>query len=198
EIAELQGIITRVTSVTTFEVNGQVVQITPDTVFEKGTAADIADNVLVEIEGIFNNDGSILAEEVEFSSGVELRGVITDVTSAITFEVNGKAVRITPDTTIHEEAVDDIQVGRQVEVDGFFNMDDVLVATEIEFFLEGTITAITSDDTFEVDGQAVRFTPDTVFEQGVAGDLAVSVQVEVEGFFDATDIFVATEIGFSP
>ena len=198
DIAELQGIITRVTSPTTFEVNGQAVRFTSDTVFEKGSAADIASNVPVEIEGIFNDDGSILAEEVEFSAGAEIRGAVSAVLSATRFEVDGQPVQITPDTTIHAQAVDDIQLGRQVEVSGFFNMDDILVATEIDFFLLGTITAVTSATTFEVEGQALRFTPDTVFEGGTADDIAADVPVDVEGFFDADDVFVAIEIDLSP
>ena len=49
---------------------------------------------------------------------------------------------------------------------------------------------------FEIDGQLVQITPDTVFEGGTAANIAVNVQVDVEGFFDADDVFVATEIDF--
>jgi hypothetical protein len=196
EAAELQGIITQITAPNTFEVNGQVVHITPATIFEKGTPDDIALNVLVELEGVFNANGVIIADEVEYAADVELRGVINDIISDDLFEVEGKTIRITPDTTIHPGAVDDLLVNVQVEVDGFFNMDGVMVATEIELFLEGPITDIINGNTFEVDGQVVRVTPGTVFEQGTDDDIAMNVQVEVEGFFDENNIFVATEVEF--
>jgi hypothetical protein len=85
EAVELQGIITRVISADTFEVNGQPVRLTPDTVFERGTAADIAVNVSIEVEGFFAADGVVVVEEVEVGAGVELQGIITRVTSADTF-----------------------------------------------------------------------------------------------------------------
>jgi hypothetical protein len=198
EAVELQGIITRVISADTFEVNGQAVRLTPGTVFERGTAADLAVNVSIEVEGFFAADGIVVVEEVELGAGVELQGIITRVTSADTFEVNGRPVRSTPDTVFEGGTAADLAVDVPVEVEGFFDEDGVLVATEIDFLIdiEGIITRITSADTFEVNGQPVRFTPDTVFEGGTAADLAVDVPVEVEGFFDEDGVLVATEIGF--
>jgi len=198
DLAELQGIITRVIPPNSFEVNGQLVRFTPDTVFERGSATDVAINVPVEIEGVFNDDGSIQAEEVEFSAGEEIRGVITAVISDTIFEVEGQVVQITPDTTIRAEAADDFQPGRHVEVSGFFNMNNVLVATEIQFFVEGTVTAVTPDNMFEVDGQSVRLTSGTVFDGGTAADIKVNVPVDVEGFYATDGVFVATEVDFSP
>jgi hypothetical protein len=92
----------------------------------------------------------------------------------------------------------DIAVNVRVEVEGFFDAAGALVATEIDFLveLEGIITRVTAADAFEVDGQPVRLTPATVFEGGTAADIAVNVRVEVEGFFDAAGVLVATEIGF--
>lgn len=133
EAVELQGIITRVTSADTFEINGRPVRLTPDTVFGRGTTNDIAVNALVEVEGFFDEAGIIVVEEVEFGAGVERQGIITRVTSADTFEVNGQPVRITPDTVFEGGTVEDIAVGRRIEVEGRFDEDGVLVATEIEF-----------------------------------------------------------------
>ncbi len=196
EAVELQGIITRVTSANTFEVNGQPVRITPDTVFESGSVDNIAKNVQVEVEGVFNADGIVILEEVEFGGGIELEGIITRVTSASTFEVNGQPVRITDNTVFQGGTVNDIAVDVDVEVEGFLDVDGVFVATEVEFLLKGRITDVISVDTFEVNGQLVRITDNTVFQGGTVDDIAVNVDVEVEGFLDANGDFVATEIEF--
>jgi hypothetical protein len=95
---------------------------------------------------------------------------------------------------------DDIAVDVHVEVEGAFDEAGVLVAAEIDFFidLEGTITQVLSADTFEVDGQLVRLTPLTAFERGTAADIAVGVDVEVAGFFDEEGVLIAAEIDILP
>ena len=200
EAVELQGIITRVRSETIFEANGQRIRVTPNTVFERGTVDNIAVDARVEVEGVFNKAGTIVAEEVEFGAGIELEGTITRVLSASTFEVNGQRVQIIPGTVFEGGTADDIAVDVHVEVEGSFDEKGVLVAAEIDFFsdLEGIITRVLSADLFEVDGQLVRLTPLTVFERGTAANIAVGVGVEVAGFLDAEGTFVAAEIDFLP
>jgi hypothetical protein len=43
------------------------VRLTPDTVFVGGTATDIAIGVLVEIEGFIDEEGVLVAIEVDFN-----------------------------------------------------------------------------------------------------------------------------------
>jgi hypothetical protein len=200
QAVERQGIITRVTATDTFEVNGQPVRLTSNTVFERGTAADIMVNVRVEVEGFFDAAGIIIAEEVEFGAGIERQGIITRVTAADTFEVNGQPVRLTPDTVFEGGTAADITVNMRVEVEGFFDAAGVLVALEVDLRakFEGVITRVTTADTFEVNGQLVRFTPDTVFDGGTADDIRVNVRVEGAGLFAADGVLVATEIEFLP
>jgi Domain of unknown function (DUF5666) len=201
DAVELQGIVTRglAADQKTFEVNGQAVRLTDDTVFEVGMAANIAVDVRIEVEGVFDADGIIVAEEVELGTGVELQGAITSGLAADnTFEVNDQRVRFTADTVFAGGTADNIAVGVPVEVEGAFDAEGVLVAAVIDFFvdIEGIITQVISADTFEVNGQRVRFTADTVFEEGTINDIAVDVPVEVEGRFDAEGVLVATEIEF--
>jgi hypothetical protein len=167
-------------------VNGQVVEVTSAQNVVAGVL--VADRVEVQDVGVQGNAG----EEAE------LEGIITSVTSADTFVVGGQPVRITSDTILEMGTVDDIVVGAQLQVEGFFDADGVLVATGIEFFIDrvGHITSITSADVFVVDGQPVRITPDTVFERGTADDIAIGVRVEVEGLFDANGVLVAMTIEF--
>jgi hypothetical protein len=198
EAVELQGLVTRVISADTFEVNGQPVRLTPATLFDKGTAADIAVNVRLEVEGVFDAQGIIVAEDVEFGASVDIEGFITQVISADTFEVEGRPVRFTPDTVFGHGTAADIMVGVHVEVEGDFDTQGVLVATEIDFLvdLEGVITRVISADTFEVEGRPVRFTPDTVFSRGTAADIVANARVDIEGFVAADGVLVATEIEF--
>jgi hypothetical protein len=167
-------------------------------VFQGSRADNVTVNVRVVVEGVFDADGVVVVEEVEFGNQVEIEGSITSVTSADTFVVGGQPVRITSDTILEMGTVDDIVVGAQLQVEGFFDADGVLVATGIEFFIDrvGHITSITSADVFVVDGQPVRITPDTVFERGTADDIAIGVRVEVEGLFDANGVLVAMTIEF--
>jgi hypothetical protein len=61
-----EGSITRLISADTFEPSGQPVRLTPETVFEGGTAADLAVNVRVEVEGRFDTESVLVATEIAF------------------------------------------------------------------------------------------------------------------------------------
>lgn len=67
EEVEIEGLVTRVISATEFVLN-QTRRVRTDarTEFENGTAADIAVNARLEAEGIVDNDGVLVAREVEF------------------------------------------------------------------------------------------------------------------------------------
>jgi hypothetical protein len=129
---EIEGTITRVRSANLFEVDGQLVRLTPLTVFEGGTADDIAVDVHVEVEGSFDEKGVLVAAAIDFF--IDLEGIITRVISADLFEVDGQRVRLTPLTVFERGTAADIAVGVGVEVAGFFDEEDVLVAAEIDLF----------------------------------------------------------------
>lgn len=64
---EIHGFISEVLSADEFMLNGvQRVLVTPDTVFEDGDASDLVVNARVEVEGVFEMNGSLTAEEIEF------------------------------------------------------------------------------------------------------------------------------------
>ena len=63
------GTITGVTAVdNTFGIDGTTVQLTPDTMFENGTADTLKAGTLVEVDGFFRPDGVFAAVEIEFLS----------------------------------------------------------------------------------------------------------------------------------
>ena len=61
---EIEGIITRFVSSSDFDVNGIPILITANTIFEDGSVNELALNVLVDVEGIVNAEGSLVADTV--------------------------------------------------------------------------------------------------------------------------------------
>ncbi len=61
---------------------------------------------------------------------------------------------------------------------------------------EGPITSFVSAADFSVAGQRVTTNSSTVFEGGTASGLALDVQVEVEGRFNAAGVIVASKVQF--
>jgi hypothetical protein len=64
---DLEGIITQGLIDNTFEVDGQTVRIIGRTEFEGGSEADIMEGVRVEAEGCIDEDGVLVATEVDFN-----------------------------------------------------------------------------------------------------------------------------------
>ncbi len=64
--SELEGVITKFTSATDFEVNGQKVTTDANTRFEHGTAADLKEGARVEAKGTAAN-GILTASKIEFA-----------------------------------------------------------------------------------------------------------------------------------
>jgi len=66
--AEIEGFITRFVSATDFDVNDQPVSTTASTRYEHGTEADLAQGIRVEVEGILDADGVLIAHEISFEN----------------------------------------------------------------------------------------------------------------------------------
>jgi hypothetical protein len=62
---ELEGVVTRFVSLSDFDVNGIAVTTTQNTRYKQGTAADVALNILLEVEGKVNAEGVLVAEKIE-------------------------------------------------------------------------------------------------------------------------------------
>ena len=63
---EVEGTITDFVSATAFKVAGRAVTTTPTTLYEHGTAANLANDVLVEVEGTADAAGVLVALKVKF------------------------------------------------------------------------------------------------------------------------------------
>ena len=141
---------------------------------------------------------------------VEIEGYVTRFRSIEDFHVGGQPVTTNAQTRFENGNAGDLAVGVRVEVEGFLNAEGLLVAREIEFDddrddydddrdeveIEGYVTRFRSIEDFHVGGQPVTTNAQTRFENGNAGDLAVGVRVEVEGFLNAEGLLVAREVEF--
>jgi hypothetical protein len=70
---EIEGLVTDLTSVNSFSVSGIPVMTNAATEYSGGDASMLGLNVRVEVEGQLNSSGVLIAEEVEFRPGGELR-----------------------------------------------------------------------------------------------------------------------------
>ncbi|MBA3732324.1 MAG: hypothetical protein H0W93_08275, partial [Gammaproteobacteria bacterium] len=84
EDVDLESPITAFTSPTDFAVGGQPVTTTPATRYEDGAPSDLAQGILVEVEGVVGADGVLVAEDMGFQLPSEI------------FEVGGTVFAVDP------------------------------------------------------------------------------------------------------
>lgn len=201
---EIEGYVTAVTA-GEFVVLGQRVKTTGATVYENGTAADIAAGKKVEVKGTAGADGVLTAVEISFrlSSNVEIEGQVEAVNgSDNTVTVMGITVRIEPATQMEDDsdeqrrpfALAHVNQGDFVEIRGYVK-DGQVIATrlerddaELEVTLQGTVTAKASDfSTLTVLGATVITPASAVYRLSSDG-----TAVSRDEFFSAVGVNVTT------
>ncbi|NGP54411.1 DUF5666 domain-containing protein [Thioalkalivibrio sp. XN8] len=209
-----------------FTVLEQTVMVTADTIFDDDftprTLEGLTTGDVVEIAG-FIGDGQFIATRVERdddNDGFEIVGYVTSLDSgARTFAINGLAVDYSGASLDDDFPAGAIADGDLVEVEGTVFDSGTLFADDIDFWgnrprllcddfdgddddgdceveIEGYVSAVTSDTSFELNGIRVLINADTAFEDGTAADIAINVQLEVDGFINADGVIVAEEIDF--
>lgn len=99
----LEGVITDITTSTLFAINGNTVITQTTTQFEEGSTSDLILNALIEVDGVVDNYGDIIAQVIRVKESTHtpittLTNNITDINSTTkTFTLNGQM--ITVDTT---------------------------------------------------------------------------------------------------
>lgn len=161
---KVEGFVTRYVSPTDFDVNGRPVTTTASTRYDDGVAGDLALNVRVEVEGVIDANGVLVAREVDFEDGddddagrAEIEDVITAIPAAGTIVAGGVTIRLTSRTRFEDHSDDDdqflnaaaLQVGDYVEVKGRVATGNEVEATRLErdddeddASLRGPVTAI--------------------------------------------------------
>lgn len=158
--ADLEGLVTRFVSAADFDVAGQRVTTTSSTQFEGGTAADLALDASVGVEGGFDSTGRVVADLIEFrrEGDVEISATVeaVDGTAGIV-TVLGVDVRTTPITRMEDHSSADVAL---------FDVTDLAVGDRVEIhaYVDGTVLVALLLD---------REDPESGVElQGIASDLS--------------------------
>ncbi len=163
---EREGLITRFASATDFDVAGKPVTTTSSTVYRNGTAADLALNVKVEVEGMLNSSSVLLASTVSFEHNgaieLEAQASAVDATTG-TVTLLGVQVTVNSMTRFEDESSAQVQsfnltnvsVGDTLRVRGYQSPagSNMVTATQLErvaptttVIVEGPFVAATSPD----------------------------------------------------
>jgi len=195
EQADYEGLVTSFVSATDFAVAGQRVTTTASTTYEGGTAASLALDVPVEVDGRFNASGVIVATKVQFrlSSDTEFSGRVDSVNAAgNSLVVFGVTIRVNSLTRFEDHSGADVQrfslaniaVGDYVEVDAY-NDGSGLLATKLErddmqgeVKVEGSAQNVAAPN-FTVGGVAVTTDGNTEFRD------TNGVTINAAAFFQA-------------
>ena len=223
---EIEGFITRFNNATDFDVAGHPVTTTDATIYENGTADDLALNVKVEVEGDLNADGVLVASEVSFRrvGNIRMEATVDDVdTENMIITVLGIPVRVDSMTQLEDDlddnddslTLDEISVGEFLEVRGGTdpeNSDGVLASrverddAEDEVELRGPVDVDSVlQPMFTILGVTIETNADTEFEADDDDDLTADeffgllqpgMTVEAEGIENPDNVIVADEVEF--
>ena len=214
---EREGLITRFASATDFDVAGKPVTTTSSTEYHNGTAADLALNVKVEVEGMLNSSNVLVASVVTFerNGDIELQGPAANVSaSAGTLTVLGVQVTVISRTRVEDDSssamamfnLSNVSDGDTVRVHGVESPagSGKVVATRLErlppsptVIVKGPFMAGTSPD-FTVLGITIDGSAATIGD-GHGGMMplatfftqAVGHEVRVEGTLSGTTVMAS-------
>jgi hypothetical protein len=182
---ELEGLITRFTSATDFDVAGRPVTTSSTTMFEGGAAGDLALNARVEAEGSVNSAGVLSALKLEIGHPADFRitGQVDSVdTTAGTVLIMGiqaavgALTRFEDDSSQHVEtfSLSDVHSGDWLQIRGTLSGSGGSVeATRMDrlqpqsnVFLTGAVAAAAQPN-FTILSTTIATTPATQFANGL-------------------------------
>jgi hypothetical protein len=194
---------------------GQTVLVRPGTSFDDSIAPASLDGLavfdIVEVYGFFTATGQIEATRIEkkpAGTQFEVHGTVSNVDSVnTTFTINALTVN-------YSTALLDNFPGGQINNNDFIEAKGTsvgdageLLANKVELEnvgvtadegahveVEGFINRFASGTDFDVSGFTVTTNGNTIYEGGVAADLALNVKVEVEGDLNASGVLVADKV----
>lgn len=216
---ELEGLITRFASSTDFDVAGVAVTTNDSTVFENGSADDLAEGVRVEVEGERDEAGILVADTVSFRpvADIEIEAPLDAVDAeGGSITVLGLTISTTATTQLEDDSdqdteafsLADLNVGDWVEITAFAGTDGSLVATQLErddaeeeVSVEAPVDSASQPD-LVVLGLTVQTDDNTEFEvddMSVNADdffaaVAPGSEVEVRGNVVGDGIILASEV----
>ena len=183
---EQEGLITRFASATDFDVGGMKVTTTAATHYEGGTVADLALNVRVEVRGMVDASGVLIADEIKIDhvSAIELESTVTAVDATNnTLTLLGVTVTVDANTRYEDQSsaeiqlftLKDVNVRDSVEVRGFESPpgSGAVLASRLERKAPSTEV--------EVRGPFTATTPPQFMILGITIDATNAVFGDVEG-----------------
>lgn len=221
---ELEGLITRFVSATDFDVAGFPVRTNGGTEFENGAPADLGLDVRVEVEGQVDQNGVLVADEVEFEEAIDLvvSGQVDADPVGGVITVLGIDFAVTPTTALEDQSDADLEsltlaqinTGDYVTVvssesDGTFfasviERDDLPDGPGDDTEITGRIEQI-AQPTFTIAGVTIETSVGTEFEdsngnplspQAFFNALVLGAVVEAEGFESGATVLQAEEVEF--
>lgn len=192
EQLEVEGLIASVVSADQFDIAGFRVVTNAQTRYENGNATMLAPNVEVEVEGVIDTDGNLVADEVEFESISQLRieATVDSIDSASgQLTVLGISV-LTDSLTAFEDkspaelrpfALADIVVGDPLRVVGFESAD-----------MHGSLVATKITRQERIEETRLRGVAETIAEPNFS---ILGVVIVTDGDTDLEDDFFATAEG---
>jgi hypothetical protein len=206
-------------SATEFEVAGQPILFGDDTVFEDRVLSAYELGDFVEIDGVFDANGAIVASRVDFIAGgfakaekIEVTGIVANLNSDVkSFTIQNLNVDYASARVDDGFAGGNFANGDLVEVKSTQDLNGLaMTASKVEpaldaerdrdgepgfeVELEGFIDRFVSVDDFDINGRAVATNAQTVFRGGSAADLGLNVKVEAEGVVDDNNVLQANKI----
>jgi hypothetical protein len=129
DIVEVEGFVEDFVSTTDFRVAGWDVTTTADTTYEHGTAADLADGVLVMVKGVADANGVLVAHKIAFRevSTIRIVAQLDAVSQDGDLRLLGVDVTVT-DTTVFQDmsalalrefGIKDLAVGNWLDLRGY-------------------------------------------------------------------------------
>lgn len=200
---------------------GQAVETTPATVFDAGDSGipsldGLPVNALVEVSGYTDGTGLVVATRLEVEAAdwagedVEVAGVVQDLVPDIfTFRIGELTVLWSEVTVLPAEPLANGLLVRVFSTRGFDGTGR-LIAERIELEndgvvgvgedgeevdIRGIVTGPLVDSVFLLNGQPVRLTVATEFDDGTIADVVTGIELRVEGVIEDGEI-VAEEIRF--
>ena len=184
-------------------VSGTAVEVGPDT--DTDGLPEIGQRV--KVKGIRQEDGTVVAREIENKRGsrqqdqeqkVELEGTFDGLDENGNWLINGTPVAVGPGTRMKGEPA----VGSRVEVEAIALEDGSLLATNVEGVdrnepgtkreakIRGILEEVLEDGSLVIDGRTVTVSVLTEFEN----DPVVGNFVKVEAFFGEDGVLIAREV----
>ena len=152
EEAELQGKVTAIDLANNkFMLNGQMVYITDATKYEDGvsnSSSDIVAGGNVEVEGMYNVEGDLVAEKVHFGS--DEADIIETSGTVISYDATAKVISFTETGTLAtvQVTVDNMTIVKDdsAAADRYFNASKLVAGDLIEVKYDGTTMLATRLD----------------------------------------------------